>query len=80
MCLPSFCLESTFLEEADRDDLLRIPAVYGLSASRTIAFSTVVVFLRRHESARQAFVAKDVAFMYCQYSSLVSCLASTYHK
>lgn len=80
MCLSSFCLESTLLEEADRDDLLRIPAVDGLSARGTIAFTTVVIFLRRHQSARQAFVAKYMAYSYCQSSSLVLCLASTYHK
>ena len=61
--LPSFCLESTLLEEADRDDLLRIPAVDGLSARRAVAFAAVVVFLGRHQSARQTFVAKDVACM-----------------
>lgn len=80
MRLSSFCLESTLLEEVDRDDLLRISAVDGLSASRAIAFATVVVLFRRHQSARQAFVAEDVAYMFCQSGSLVSCLVSTYHK
>ena len=61
MRLPSFCLESTLLEEADGDDLPRIPAVDGLSARRAVAFAAVVVLLRRHQSARQTLVAKDVA-------------------
>ena len=74
MRLSTFGLESTLLQEADRDDLLRIPAVDGFSARRTIAFATVVVLFRRHQSARQAFVAKDVAYMSCQ-SSPLSCLA-----
>jgi hypothetical protein len=61
--LSSFCLESTLLEEADRDDFLRVPAIDGLSACWAIALAAVVVLLRRHQSASQAFVAKDVAYM-----------------
>lgn len=80
MRLSSFCLESTLLEEADGDDLLRIPAVDGLSARWTIAFTAVVVLLGCHKSACQTFVAEYVPYMYCQSSSLVSYFASTYHK
>ena len=75
MRLPSFCLESTLLEEADRNDFLRIPSVDGFPARWTIAFAAVVVLLGCHESSRQAFVAKYVACMYCQSDSLVPCLA-----
>ncbi len=63
MRLSSFCLESALLEKADRNDFLRVPAIDGLSASWTIAFAAVVVLLRRHQSASQALVAKDVAWM-----------------
>lgn len=80
MRLSSFCLESTLFEEADRDDFLHVPAVDSLPASWTITFAAIVVLLRRHESSRQAFVAEDVAYMYCQCSSLMSHLASTYHR
>ena len=80
MRLPSFCLESTLLKEADRNDFLYVPAVNGLSARWTVAFAAVVVLLRSHESACQALVAEDVACMYCQSSSLVSRLAITYHR
>jgi hypothetical protein len=48
MRLPSFGLESTLLQEANRDNFLRVPAVDGLSARWTVAFSAVVVLLRRH--------------------------------
>ena len=65
MCLSSFCLESTLLEEADRNNFLRVPAVDGLSACWAIAFATVIVLFRRHESTYQALVAKDVAYAYC---------------
>lgn len=80
MSLSSFCLESTLLEEADRNDFLHVPAVDGLSARWTVTFAAIVVLLRRHESSRQAFVAEDVAWIYCQSSSLVSCLTSTCHR
>ena len=59
--LPSFCLESTLLEEADRNDFLHVPAIDGFSARWTIAFTAVVVLLRCHESSRQALVAEDMA-------------------
>lgn len=78
--LSSFCLESTLLEEADWDDFLSVPAVDGLSACWTVAFAAVVVLLRRHQSASQALVAKDVAYLYCQSDSLPFFLGSTYHR
>lgn len=80
MRLSSFCLESTLLEEADRDDFLRISAIDGLSACWTISLAAVVVLFRRHQSASQALVAKDVTCMYCQSGKLLSCLESTYHR
>ena len=80
MRLSSFCLESRLLEETDRDDFFHVPAIDGLSARWTIAFAAVVVLFRSHVSACQALVAKNVACMQCQSSSLVSRLAITYHK
>jgi hypothetical protein len=61
MSLPSLGLERALLEETNRDDFLRILTVDSLSASRTVPFTAIVVLLRSHQSARQAFVAKDVA-------------------
>lgn len=67
MRLSSFGFKSTLLEEADWNDFLRVPAIDGLSACWTIAFAAVIVLFRRHQSASQAFVAKDVTYMYSQY-------------
>jgi hypothetical protein len=72
--LSSFGLESALLEESNGNDLFGIPAVDSLPACRTIAFAAIVVLLGRHESARQAFVAKDVTCMYCQSGSQTSIL------
>jgi hypothetical protein len=65
VCLSSFGLESALLEKGDRNDFLCTPAVNRLSARRAIAFAAVVVLLGRHQSARQAFMAEDVACVQC---------------
>lgn len=61
--LPTFVLERTLLHEVDRYDLVGLLTAEGLSASRAIANSAVVILLRRHQSTGEALVTEDVAYL-----------------
>jgi hypothetical protein len=61
MRLSALSLESTLLQEADRDHLVRLLPIEDLSAGRAVSLATIVVLLRSHQGARQTFVTENVA-------------------
>ena len=63
MRLSALSLESTLLQEGDRDHLFGTFPINDLSAGRAVSLATtVIVLLRSHQGARQTFVAEDVAW------------------
>ena len=59
--LSTLGLKSALFQEADRDHFFGRFPTNGFPAGRAIALATVVVLLRGHQGASQAFVAKYVA-------------------
>lgn len=71
MCLSTLCLKGALFQKADRDNVFGVLAADGLPACWTVALATVVVLLRRHQGACQAFVAEDVTCIHCQFRCMI---------